>query len=371
MSINNYQKLTLVLSLLGREKFTERFLNYARGKFPPFKLLIGDGDPKSGVEKYLNHSSFSSMNYEYFKFDEKSPQDYFFKLESLLSKVSTPYVMNCDNDDFFVMSGLEKCIQFLDMNQDYIGCSGQISSFEHLKHNNKNIIIDEKYIYKKQIPIEQSSPLERAKIYFMNYLAPSWYNVSKTENVLNSMKLFRATGINDFLLMELFIAISLAIQGKQKENQSIIHYIRQTNSSQLRKTIKGYSHRLIFSNLGTEITVMKEALIAQLILASPEKTKEEITEVISSAFVDYLNKTMNNQVHTSFKNRFSLFTRRYNYSFRYFSSPYNRFCQKSDFNVILSQLKKHGASLEELSLFKQEYSNIRKIILHHPEAQIE
>ena len=46
-----------------------------------------------------------------------------------LQRVQTPYVMLADNDDFLAFTGLERSLDFLDANPDYVCCGGGIGGF--------------------------------------------------------------------------------------------------------------------------------------------------------------------------------------------------------------------------------------------------
>lgn len=358
-------KLTCILTLKGREDFSRRFFDHIKEINFPYKLLIGDGDPSSSVKTILSDARIDHINYSYLSFNDQCAQDYFYKIEKLIEQADTPYVMLCDNDDFLILNGIQKSIDFLDNNPDYISSGGEILGFNMLIKNNSVRILSEKHIYHTPLNLDNNSPLARVITYFKNYHTPCFYNIYRKEALLTSFKLFRATGINDFILMELFIALSATAQGRHHFSRNFLHYIRQTNSSQTNASIKSFIHRILYNDLAKEITIMIRALSAQ-ILEHEKKPLEEIEADIRSSFLYYLEKNNRQQFPRTTFNAFVSFACRWNYSFRYFFPKYNVFCMALELKLIVRKLIFHGTSSEMIEEFLTEYKSIRNVITSHP-----
>ena len=362
------KKLTCILTLKGRETFSKRFFEHIREINLPYKLIIGDGDPSSSVQDYLtSDAKMENIDYEYRAFNDKSPQAFFYKLETLIEQAETPYVMFCDNDDFLVLSGIEKCIQFLESNPDYTSCGGKVLGIEAITKKGNMCILREGGIYGDFSNCYSDSSLKRVITYIQEYAAPCWYNVYRKENLLKSIRLFRETGVNDFLLMELFMAFSASVQGKQHIDNSFVSYIRQTNSSQINVSIKSLLHRCIYSDVGNEIKSVIEALSNQI--HQYEKADfEDIREKLRGAFLLYFERAPNDTFFSKLLNKFKGFCQRWDYTLRYTFSLYNRFRLHRDLKNIEAELFKKRSSKKIVDLFLKEYEQVRKIILHHPDC---
>jgi len=188
--------------------------------------------------------------------------------------------------------------------------------------------------------------------------------VYRKENLLNSIKLFRETGGNDFLLMELFMAFSGSAQGKQHIDNGFVHYIRQTNSSQTNVSIKSLMYRFIYSDLGNEIKNVIAVLSSQI--HQYEKTDiEDIREKLRKAFLLYFEGKPADKFSSKLFNKFKAFCSRWDYTLRYIFPSYNRFRLECDLKNIEKELFQKGANKHETTLFLKEYQQVREILVKH------
>jgi glycosyltransferase domain-containing protein len=352
--------ITFILTIKGREDFTKRWYTFANNRKLPFKILIGDGDPASKINEFLESlKDDNHLDYKYYQFNDKTPQDFFKKIVTLLEKVETPYVMLCDNDDYIVEKNVLKCINFLEKNPDYVSCGGTMLGFNCLKRKEKNVILNEKIIY--SIPqVSQEAPLERVVAYTNNYSFPCWYNVFRTDKLYKSFKLFVNTGICDFLLMEYFVAMSTTIFGKHAFKAEFTHYIRQTNSSQVNKTIPSFVNRIVNANLGGEIKSVLDTLSDQLVSLDKTETSENVKNSIAKAYISYMEKDKSSHKGKVDIKKVKNFLKRYNDTFRYFVPSLNKLFCYLDRRNIEAYFRKNKASLDEIKAFREQYKRIVK-----------
>lgn len=95
--------LTILMPVYGREAFTRRFLHYSRDL--PYRILIADEQ------------------------DDDTLRAYYRKMAKAVQRMDTPYAMMADNDDFPARYGIDRAMQFLDANPDYISCRGRQVTF--------------------------------------------------------------------------------------------------------------------------------------------------------------------------------------------------------------------------------------------------
>lgn len=115
--------ITLIIPTHNRHAFLARVLDYYKDS--DFSIIIVDSSSSSFRNKVPDNS-------HYFHWPEKS---YFLKIHDALSKVSTPYVFLCADDDFINPSSVKKCINFLNENPDYASAQGHYIDF----YNNRII----------------------------------------------------------------------------------------------------------------------------------------------------------------------------------------------------------------------------------------
>ena len=86
--------------------------------------------------------------------------------------IETQYVMNCCDDEFFLLHGLATAIKKLDKNQDAVGCIGQSIRFN--SNISDSIIYGEGYDHVDYL-IWQKFAGDRLSAAFQNYNAATRY----------------------------------------------------------------------------------------------------------------------------------------------------------------------------------------------------
>src|SRR5687768_4091458 len=123
------EQLTIFLALKDRVPFTRRWLEYARVNLP-FRVLIADGGSDDSVSRLLAESPLNELDVEYVRYPfDATYADYYTKLADALSRVTTPFVVMADNDDFFIRDGVTSAQQFLAAHPDHVACGGQCALF--------------------------------------------------------------------------------------------------------------------------------------------------------------------------------------------------------------------------------------------------
>lgn len=232
-------ELTVCLPLYKRESFTLRFLEHVNHLHIPYKFLICDGSPTASLSATLkDKSSFPYVSYDYYEYHDTCCKDYIEKMFTTLSQVKTKYVLLAENDDFLIPTGINKSVEFLDKNLEFIACGGRIARFHLLPKTTdkfalygKPSLFDARFFY-DLLPkyAESCDEVLRIKGLFASYNT-TFYHVYRTEVLFKVFEELRSLSIGDFLAFELFLAGRVALLGPVKTDSQILHYCRQIGTS--------------------------------------------------------------------------------------------------------------------------------------------
>ena len=134
------------------------------------------------------------------------------------SRVDSPYVLFCPDDDFFFIDTLNACVRFLEGNRDFAAAQGAIFKVEVIKERNAGT---PKSTYRPVTVIEclQSTPLERLHFLARNY--SHWiYCVQRKETLLERLE-YGARFAHNMVFAEYYDSLFTAIKGKTKLIPSI------------------------------------------------------------------------------------------------------------------------------------------------------
>lgn len=118
-------ELTIVIPTFNRQSFAIRNMHYWSGRLA--KVVVIDGSQRPIPAEKL---SSLSKNITYIHLDLPFNERILFATEH----VTTKYAMLCCDDEFQVPSGIVKCIDFLENNQDYSQCCGRVIRFSPRKY---------------------------------------------------------------------------------------------------------------------------------------------------------------------------------------------------------------------------------------------
>ena len=98
----------------------------------PYRFLIADGQVNEAVAHISKTAAryFPTLDIEYVRYpDDTNYSQFFAKMSDALGRVRTPYAMMADNDDFLGFNGIERALEFLDANSDYVAARGRPTAF--------------------------------------------------------------------------------------------------------------------------------------------------------------------------------------------------------------------------------------------------
>jgi len=232
--------LTLILPLKGRALHTMRFFWHAERRRLPYRIVVADGQVEPGIAGRLEppHALFPSLDIDYVRCpDDSAYRDYFNKLAMAAARVTTPYAMLCDNDDFVVPAGVEACIAFLDGNRDHAGVSGGVAGFA---------LHRDPALPKVAGPIGSIGSLYHDGYFAQSHDAPElmarvranfaggyalYYSVFRTDVLATVLGDMAALGLSDLKAAETFFGARAKTLGKCRLDRRVVSYVRQAGSS--------------------------------------------------------------------------------------------------------------------------------------------
>ena len=214
--------LTILLIIKGRDLYTLRWLYYANEIKLPYDIYIADGKPNKKIIQILeNKNNFPHINYKHVLYDDSSYKMFYQKIFNSLENINTKYVMFSDNDDFLMPKGINKNVEFLNLNKDYIGASGIIGFFQISNEKMKleksllgtpNFAFYNEGAYKPR-SINKKTILERIQMASELYNI-TYYSVFRTEKIKNIAKENLENNFNSLLTMENFFHLKALSLGK-------------------------------------------------------------------------------------------------------------------------------------------------------------
>lgn len=206
-------KLTLLLVLKGRHKFTERWLRYANIHLKNYKVLIADGSTEN--DKYnLDKSKFKNLILNKPNFPHDNTIEIFIKkIKSSLEMIDTKYVLYCENDDFMIDKSINEVLNFLENNPDYVSGRGKIYDFSISSINEVyGKIISVKKFHDYQL-INQENILDRLKNFSENKHG-LFHNIIRTNALKELIDLVNENKFFDLITFQYFWNFYLPIIGK-------------------------------------------------------------------------------------------------------------------------------------------------------------
>lgn len=313
------KQLTITLTIKGREEFTHRWMEYMNAMHCPYKILIADGGDSLEIEAYLrNFTNYPNLDYEYIRypFDAKL-DDFYHKLEDVISRVKTEYILQADNDDFYLLDRIPELIVFLDEHVDYVAARGQLVNFEVFdKKGNTKAQVQGKYYraYAVYAPsIDNDCPLARINTlcygmadydYYSN-----WYSITRTGTLRKIWKDLLTLPIKEVIVVEVLAHAMLINAGKLKVI-STPFYLRQSNTSVFGDTLvlgNEFLERCITNDAFSDFSI---AVKEFMLLNNIEDRRDVLKSIAGWLNIFIFNIRRGHQVRTGVFYRFWILIKR-------------------------------------------------------------
>lgn len=228
--------LTILLTLKDKVLFTFRWMSYANRINFPFKVLIADGGADETVPEVLsNRANFPNVDYEHVRYPyDQTYTEFYAKVADALSRIETPFVAMADNDDFYIVEGLRRSVDFLRVHPDYSSCRGDVGGFRvrlSEKYGHLSRVYGEDVQFFSKIYHCQSIEDETAKQCVQSHFScysPTWYDVHRTEQLIEYFQTLRDSNLKDIYLAELLTSFLTVAAGKVRR-EPYLYLMRQKN----------------------------------------------------------------------------------------------------------------------------------------------
>ena len=216
-------KLTLIIATKNKPDVLRAVLKYYNSIKFPYKILIADDTNIKRYRKYNIDSvtMANNLKIEYLNFET---DNMFKSITRLLERVDSPYVLNSGDDDFFSLKLINKIINFLENNKDFVSAGGisvKLNAFWDSKYKKWRVI-------NKLNGTTDDNNSDNLALRLINYtrrLKVITYNITRTRTLLGAYKL--AENHNLFYsgsAPELLHNSLLLASGKNRTFYSFYHY---------------------------------------------------------------------------------------------------------------------------------------------------
>jgi glycosyltransferase domain-containing protein len=270
--------LTVVLPIKDRHEFARRFVRHFFYNRLPYELLIADGSKEQFG--YLVGRGHEYIRYPY----DETLAHYHAKMADVLSRVTTPYVMLADDDDFVLRSGTDKAIEYLETHPDYVCCGGGLAGFSLYGNSATGRINKWSYRYThldRSIDINSISSMERLAIGSRNWW--SYYAIYRTKALQTITKEVKEIDFSDLQLREFYYAMRTMTLGKAYSDPTTISYMRQYRTS-----MEGFRHDWVYHILRSDFNRDLDRLITRI----SSQTEDEVAarEILLKIFEEWLTE---------------------------------------------------------------------------------
>jgi glycosyltransferase domain-containing protein len=295
--------LTILMPLKGRHLHTLRLLWHANRVHLPYHFLVADGgEPCTQFSALLEdgREAFPNLDMEYIRYPEdKSYGNFYNKMADVASRVRTPYVMQIDNDDFLVRSGLDACVSFLEANSDFASCSGAIGGFSisppsHVafkevigKVEYVSICCQPEYAGREDIAAALAERIRNA----FACIHTNYYNVFRAPAHATIVSEIAELNPSDLLTHEIYFGMRTVTLGKARLSHQFISCLRQAGSGLFHLFRTDWAKHLVHSRFTADLDAVVER-IAKIVAAADgiqaKSFEVEVRDLFGVRLSDYL-----------------------------------------------------------------------------------
>jgi len=282
-SHSNLSELTLVMPTCRRQDYVFRNLEY--WSKTDVKIIILDDSPKS-IDKEIINKLNKNITYIH---SQKSYSD---RLEIAANQINTKYAQLICDDEFYIISALNACIEELEKDVTIISCSGCCLKFNYKRK--KNYIYS--HIVYEPLTFEYNytmiaDPIDRMSKYMENYVPFLMYGVVRSNYWKKAFKIPSKKNFNFFAYEEIQINIFLSLAGKSKVLKQLLWLRSEENVPTRDNFIDKRQPQFLFETWWYQNEEEKKSLIQIM-----SKVFQEINLEIKTDFQTILNIAFKNYI---------------------------------------------------------------------------
>ena len=285
----------LILLVKGRERFTERWLEYMSEVNFKHKIAIGNGNKKSNtfIKKLINKKKYSNLNIEYHCYDNQNYKDYYYMMYDVARKQKKSKLLKfCDNDDFILPYQLDNLLKLTKKNKESISVGDRDMWFSL---NGGSAYGNRIYFWPDNFyRTEESFSIRDIKKIFTNFQEP-FYNIFKKEFIVKILKEIYQINFSDLEIRGFYLQLRLMSFGKTKfYNQ--ISYVRQHGTSQISGDNFSYTKNFVTKNIAEDVIKLKKSLVKNI--KNNNLNKNLFLREIEKGYITYLNNVVSHNLRS-------------------------------------------------------------------------
>ena len=194
------KKITIIIPTHNRHHYLSRVLEYYSDT--NITIIIAD----SSASEY---TGVLPLRTRYFHYPQMPLSE---KLMKATELATTPYLLLCADDDFIIPKTIFKCIDFLEMHNEFSSAQGKYLSFYNL---HGHTFFEPYYVNNYHMSVHSDDISNRLIEQFSPYMHQA-YAVFRSQDIIMAYQKFYTYAIQDYNLLELSVAIYATINGKHK-----------------------------------------------------------------------------------------------------------------------------------------------------------
>jgi glycosyltransferase domain-containing protein len=361
--------LTIIMPLKGRPLFTLRFLWHADRARLPYKIILADGEVRPELAEMLENSRaiFPNLDVDYIRYpDDLNFSRFFAKMADALRRVTTPYAMLADNDDFLVSSGIERAINFLDANSDYVCCGGGVSGFSLYAPGNDSlagVVGSLNKIAFRYAPADQSCDVGSAstaeRLFLGLRTAWTYYSVIRAPALAAIHHDTAEMDLSDLQLHERFCTMRVLTLGKALSIPSAISYFRQYGTSMRSAFANDWVHHLVRSRFSTDFAQII-GRISQLAADGDNREPDQIADELRTRIEPWLSNFL--RLNYGFSGSLRRHLRNNVPTLVSWLKTRRRYSVPVQRKSFFTKLRDNGATADYLATFRNELALIEDVV---------
>jgi glycosyltransferase domain-containing protein len=215
LAAGNNTKHSIIIPTFNRPDLLRRILSYYDSCGERYKVIVADSS--SEENKALNSrvvTSVSNLNIQYLD-NYPVTLNPGHKFADLMNYVQEEYCVFCADDDFVTPHGINKSVDFLEKNRDFVVAHGRYVFF-HLETNSQG---EQRFIWESAYTAESiRSPQaeDRLTEHLSRYFLPTIYAVHRTDVLKKAYRELINCHVSPILFGELLPSMFTMIYGKME-----------------------------------------------------------------------------------------------------------------------------------------------------------
>mgnify|MGYP003123681726 FL=1 len=213
--------LTVVLILKDRSDFTKFQMAYFNHFHFPYPVIIADGVKDEEIKTLLrDKKNFPNVNYEYIDYPYDSTASvYYRKMTDVAFRVTTPFSVLIDNDDFYLPSGLDRSLEFLIKNPGYTSARGSLTELWYSPTKSEQSVKLGKNLYGQYLDDITGDSAGLRMLKQSQAFHGNWHNVIRTSHLQATLSLLEISDPTNLRFAEQIVGFLNTIWGNSHRNE--------------------------------------------------------------------------------------------------------------------------------------------------------